>query len=313
MSKSNISCGRTECYEYMRNLEEVYRCELLIHYCFDRMNRKYDMLNKLFRRSYFDWNQTFYHMMLRMLDVGPNRKLYEKLATIVNYNAILHEKCSLKSLEALFIGAAGLLPLYKVGTYAVELDHEAMYLMRKHNITPLDGSEWQLHHVRPQNHPIPRLLQLASFYSKHDFVTNEVMACRTPQDVERLFAIDRIPYWKLQISLNGAQHDLPDRIGCMKAQLLGINIIVPMQLLYSAYTFNDELHDNAITLLEALEPESNIYTRMWAAHGIKARDAAESQALLQISTEYCMHNRCSECLIGQQRGNGRGRLTTTEE
>ena len=40
--------------------------------------------------------------------------------------------------------------------------------------------------------------------------------------------------------------------------------------------------------------------RLWAAAGAAPRNAFESQALLQLATEYCAAERCAECPVGRR-------------
>jgi hypothetical protein len=40
--------------------------------------------------------------------------------------------------------------------------------------------------------------------------------------------------------------------------------------------------------------------RAWQAAGVRPRNAFESQALLQLATEYCAARRCAECPVGRR-------------
>ncbi len=58
--------------------------------------------------------------------------------------------------------------------------------------------------------------------------------------------------------------------------------------------------DSALTLLERLPAEDNRYMRNWRNTGVMIRNAFESQALLQLATEYCPAKRCTECPVGRR-------------
>mgnify|MGYP004445148117 len=60
------------------------------------------------------------------------------------------------------------------------------------------------------------------------------------------------------------------------------------------------MRDSALTLLERLPAEDNRYMRAWQAAGVRPRNAFESQALLQLATEYCAARRCAECPVGRR-------------
>ena len=284
----------------MKDMNALHRCEVMNVFYTDRMIRKYEFIKELYVRANHNWNQTFYYMLFRTMDIGPNRAAYEKLAERVEYNVILHECRRPKSVEALLLGASGLLTIYREDEYIVELKREAYYLLRKHEIEPLRFSDWTLRGVRPQNHPILRLSQLATFFSRHDFVMNDILDCRSAQDVERLFSVESMPYWDTHFIPADLSRNVPKRIGREKSHIFGINIVVPLQYAYGSYVHNDQLRACASSLLESLDAENNRYVREWANHGVKAANAFESQALLQISTEYCNNGRCEECFIGRR-------------
>jgi len=50
--------------------------------------------------------------------------------------------------------------------------------------------------------------------------------------------------------------------------------------------------------LELLPAEHNTITRTWAQLGETIKDAARSQALIQLKTHYCDKHRCTDCQIG---------------
>ena len=73
-----------------------------------------------------------------------------------------------------------------------------------------------------------------------------------------------------------------------------------MQFAYSSYTGNERLYSRALGLLESLPAEKNSIIAQWNSFGPLARTAFDSQALLQLSFEYCRDRRCEECLVGKQ-------------
>ena len=73
-----------------------------------------------------------------------------------------------------------------------------------------------------------------------------------------------------------------------------------MQYAYGDYIDNDKLRNKAISLLEDLPAENNSIIAQWKSYGPLAQTAFDSQALLQLSFEYCRHQRCEECPVGRQ-------------
>ena len=84
------------------------------------------------------------------------------------------------------------------------------------------------------------------------------------------------------------------------ANIIGINLVSVLQFAYGSVTGRETLRDSALTLLERLPAEDNRYMRNWRNTGVMIRNAFESQALLQLATEYCPAKRCTECPVGRR-------------
>ena len=62
----------------------------------------------------------------------------------------------------------------------------------------------------------------------------------------------------------------------------------------------DDLSERAIDILESLPSENNSIIIKWGKLGIKAENAFDSQALLQLKNVYCNQKKCLNCQIGNQ-------------
>jgi hypothetical protein len=89
-------------------------------------------------------------------------------------------------------------------------------------------------------------------------------------------------------------------MGRTKTDLLAINLVAQMQFAYSAYTENEKLRSRALSLLEDLPAEKNSIIAQWNSYGPLARTAFDSQALLQLSFEYCRDRKCENCPVGKR-------------
>jgi hypothetical protein len=52
--------------------------------------------------------------------------------------------------------------------------------------------------------------------------------------------------------------------------------------------------------LQSIKAEQNKITRAWENVGVTAKDAAQSQALLQLFNEYCSTKNCLNCAVGNR-------------
>jgi hypothetical protein len=53
-------------------------------------------------------------------------------------------------------------------------------------------------------------------------------------------------------------------------------------------------------LLLEIPPEKNHIINLWKNAGIHPKNAFESQALLEIFTDFCTNKKCLSCVIGNE-------------
>lgn len=292
--------GEHACGGFLAALDDLQRTELFTALIFDRLQRKMRTVEALRREAADNWNQTFYLLYFRTLGDRRNQEAYLELARRVPYRIVLRERKVPHAIEAMLFGASGLLDLYRNDEYTLNLRRNFEHLAAKYEIRPMEASAWELAEIRPANHPVLRLAQAAEFFAQDDFVMDRTMACRKEEDVRRLFGIEASDYWRTHFIPAAESDPRPKRIGAFKANIIGINLVVVLQFAYGSYTSSERLRDSALSLLESLPAEDNRYMREWSAAGIRPRNAFESQALLQLSTEYCPERRCAACPVGRR-------------
>lgn len=267
----------------------------------ERFERKLNDITTLYEESYKDWNQTCYELLLKMMDIGANKAAYQHLARIIPYRFILKESSTPHAAEALLLGGSGLLSLYPDDDYIVAIKESWNHLANKYGLSPMRVTDWNLVRIRPYNHPVLRLAQLATLLYNKEFLVNRIIACRTPEDVVELFSVEAPEYWNDHFIPAKESVDIPKRLGKEKCHILGINLVVPIQVAYSYNIGKHDLREYAADLLNAIPAENNRYTRVWQSAGVELRNATASQAVIQIVTEYCHKDRCDECPIVNKR------------
>lgn len=285
------------CAKELLGLGGSHRREVMAQLCFDRIAQKQEFLIDKFHTT-DNWNETAYLMLLRSLDIKENRSSYERLAKVLPYRYFAKVGYERRSIEALLLGSAGLLPrlaeVFEGEKEVAELQAIYDYDAHKFALEQMPMSDWQLTGHIGDNHPVIRLLQLASVLSQHEHLLNDILSCRTRSDVEKLFCSSSVPRWSYRFLSEDSRTGAITRT---KAQMLGINVVAQLQIFYSEYTMRSDLDSRGIELLEQLPAESNLFMNRWQKLGIKAENALESQALLQLTKEYCTHLRCDKCLL----------------
>lgn len=294
--------GACACGGFLASQGALHRSQIYNALIFERLQRKIQTLDELYAEADQNWNQTFYLHYFRTLGDQRNQLAFLELARRVPYKNVLRERLAPHAVEAMLLGASGLLQLYCHDTYTLDLGRTFEYLKAKYDICPMEIEAWSLANIRPANHPVLRIVQAAEFFTQDEFVMDRAMACRSEGDVQRLFCIEASEYWRTHHIPGSASDERPKRIGLFKANVIGINLVAVLQFAYASFTGNDRLRDSALTLLEKLASEENHIITRWRNAGIAPRNAFESQALLQLSTRYCDCDepRCAECPVGRR-------------
>ncbi|MDA6840385.1 DUF2851 family protein, partial [Escherichia coli] len=80
------------------------------------------------------------------------QEAFLRLARKVPYKIVLRERLAPHAVEAMLLGASGLLELYRGDAYTLDLRRSFEYLAAKYGIEATDASEWALTEIRPANH-----------------------------------------------------------------------------------------------------------------------------------------------------------------
>lgn len=291
--------GYNMCSSYITEIDVHTRTELFKKLAHERLTRKVGEISAIFDSTLGDWNQTLHVMLFRFIGGTHNRIAAERLASIATAHILMRENSSVQNLEALLLGCSGLLHLYSGDSYVEQLKVEFNHLVAKYNLTPMRAEEWRTSGFYINNHPTLRLAQLAACLHANTINMNSITACCTRRDVQRLFAAEASSYWVNNFAAGIRPEQVSRRIGSFKSDILGINLVAPILIAYAAYTNSDRLALRAYSLLEDIPAENNTYIQQWNSVATITRCAMESQALLQLSKEYCERQRCHECPLAE--------------
>ena len=290
----------SECYVDILKLNSVELNSMTIILLNERFKRKGNDIMQIFESVNQSWNETFYIMFLRMLGGAENKGAMTELGSRVTSYMLQREKQSVVSLEAMLLGGAGLLSEYPADNYTQRLRDEFAHLSSKYSIVSMKAEEWQLNTRYPHNHPTLRLAQVAACIHRSSLSMSRALECRTADDVYELFSGRASDYW-LEHFIAGSHSPVTSRrIGHNKSDMLGINLVAAIMYAYGAYTHSESVTEHMCGLLENISAESNHYTIPWYAAGVEPTNAAQSQALIQLSKEYCTHSRCEECPLSHR-------------
>ena len=129
---------------------------------------------------------------------------------------------------------------------------------------------------------------------------SQLLDCTDVKAVAELYRTSVTPYWETHYAFGSPSQKGEKRLSASSLTLLLINTAIPMLFAYGRHKQNEALCDRAFEFLEQLKAENNHIVRMWSDCGIKAENAGDSQALIQLKNEYCDKKDCLRCRIGYQ-------------
>ena len=248
-----------------------------------------------------DWENTLFVTIARNFGFGLNGDAFETWASSIPMSAVAKHRDNLFQIEAIFFGQAGLLNTDLQDEYYATLQKEYHYLHQKFSLTPISPSAWKFLRLRPQNFPYIRIAQLAMLYHEQRLNLSQLINATNLNEVSNLLITHTSDYWKNHYCFGGqASSPRENRLSKSSIELIVINSIAPTLFAYGKYKSDQHLRDRAFSLWEQIRAENNRITREWAAAGILCENAADSQALIQLTRHYCQPHDCLRCQFGYE-------------
>ena len=188
---------------------------------------------------------------------------------------------------------------------------------------------WKLSYKwpRPSNFPTIRLTQMAQLIHQNGGLFSKIREAKNTAEVKSLFDVKASAYWETHYRFNQrlpqcdsptspqcdsptnpkseavglschGSRKTPKHLGDATADILIINAVVPLLFCYGKLHKDESICETALQFLEETEAESNAIIRHFASCGFAAKNAMQSQALLQLYNMYCKQKRCLECRLG---------------
>jgi len=266
----------------------------------ERLEQKMDSIEKLLTENNQHWEEAFYITLARSFGFGTNSQAFESLAKSLPVSVLAKHKDNLFQLEAFLFGQAGLLITADTDSYAEELHKEYEFLRTKFNLTPIDGSQWKLLRLRPDNFPHVRIAQFAALIHSSSKLFSKIVENPDIHDLKQLFACEPSSFWQNHYIFSTESPLKNKKLGVQSVNSILINSVVPFLFCYASHKNNEELKEKALQILEQIPAERNSVVSNWQNVGITSNSAYDSQALLQLKKHYCDEKKCLRCRIGHK-------------
>ncbi len=264
----------------------------------ERFENKWQTLYKRLEEG-----DSFYQISWELLAKGfgmkVNAEAFTALARKISWKQVLESSAKGPHiLEALFFGAAGLLPPKEEAKgYLQNLLSEWSFLQSKWNIQPMQPIEWRFSRMRPANFPTVRLAQLSSLIHAHP----ECIEKPGTKILWRPFSEwyqthDWVKHFHFKTQSEDKLHFLPSQGFLVH---LEINVFYPLRFSWHRWQGNESYAEDLLDAMEKLPAENNSIVKRFKDLGLELSNAIESQASLQLFNEFCQHKRCLQCSMGQ--------------
>lgn len=286
------------CTSYLSEIPDFIVSNSLDRLTIERIQRKSDDVKHLIEKSHGSWETCCYWMIARYFGGKTNGFTFELLAKTTDQRLLARWKDQPQRIEAILMGQAGMLDGYFEDEYPRLLQQDYESLAKGAHLKPIDGYLWKFFRLRPHSFPTIRISQFANLISRSHNLFSNLLEESDAARLAEFFDVEASHYWTSHYQFDKESAPSSKHIGKAFVETLIINAWVPLLMEYGIQHGQQRYKDQAVAILQQLPPEENNITRKWKAVGIKADNAAQSQALIQLYNEYCTPRRCLECQIG---------------
>ena len=289
------------CCNYIGSMSSFHLNSWMNALLIERLERKANHIQELLTKFENSWEDVFYILLSRNFGFGLNSDSFERLALSLPLKFIQKQGDNLIQIEALLFGQSGMLDNLKIGDeYFGLLRKEYEFLKNKYELKPLESYIFKNMRVRPTAFPQIRLAQLAALLHSSHGLFSKVTGCDDLGRIRLMFHVNASEYWQTHYSFGTATERKSKYLGDASLDILLINTVAPMLFIYGKIIDSERHCERALRFLEELKPERNSITKRFEKLKMPLKNAADSQAMIQLKREYCELRKCLFCRIGHQ-------------
>lgn len=286
------------CQKIIANVDKIVIRSWLESLLVERLENKTEFVNAKLRKTKNNYEQSFYILLARNFGFKLNSDTFEMLANATPFETFAKHKDNLFQIETILFGQSGMLDKDFNDEYPNQLKKEYKYLKHKLSLEAIQSHLWKFLRLRPANFPTIRISQFAYLIKNNDGLLSRVLEAKEIRDIEDIFKLKTSEYWETHYTIDKEVKRTTKTFGNSSLQNIIINTIVPFLFIYGVKKDIFAYKEKALKLLEQLPAEKNRIIEMWEGCGIKAENAFDSQALIELKNEYCVKLRCLDCRIG---------------
>jgi hypothetical protein len=263
----------------------------------ERLTRKSAIVFDFLLGNTDHWEEIFWWMLARNFGLKVNMEAFEAMARSIPLRILARHKSQIHQVEALLMGQAGLLNESFTEDYPLLLQREYKFLQKKYALKPIQVPVF-FHRMRPGNFPTVRLAQLAMLIHNSVHLFSTILEKENVKDINGLFEITANDYWHYHYRFDEPSTYKRKVIGKTMIDKIVINTIVPVVFAYGLHHKEEQYKLKALDWLEHIPAEENNITKGFTALGLTNQTAYESQAYIELKSQYCDPRHCLKCSVG---------------
>ena len=287
------------CENQIQTVDDFTYSNWLERLFIERLERKQKPIEELFQKLNKDWEAVLFCLLAKNFGLNTNGAAFLDLAQNIPFSIVRKEASEVINLEALFLGFCGLLDDEKEDLYYKELQNRFGYMVLKYQLDFKRTVPLQFFKLRPDNFPNIRLSQLAQVFSKNQQLFSNCIQVKSIKELTKIFDVTVSEYWQTRYTFDKVSPKRTKKLSIGFIELVMINTIIPLQFAYFK-SRNEEVQERLMEMLHEIQPERNVIIDKFKGLGLSAKNAFETQSLLQLKNEYCNLKKCLSCGIGIQ-------------
>jgi hypothetical protein len=263
---------------------------------FERMERKSTQLITMLDSKKYHWEDALWWMLARNFGLHVNADAFGEMALSLPFQVIGRHRTQIHQLEALLLGQCKLLNACKEDGYVVMLKKEYAFLKKKYKLEQIEQPVHFLR-MRPACFPSIRLAQLAMVLKNCDSLFATVINSSHVKEVRKMLDVTANDYWHYHFVPGEESPYSPKRLGLSMINNILVNTIVVMLFSYGRYHREPSFENKAMKWISDISSEQNNIISKFKKLGVKVKNAADSQSLIELKAQYCDSRRCLDCAI----------------
>lgn len=271
--KNRIQHETIEQFQKFMNQENVIKCKNTLHSispihmfmqiercAIERFERKVKNYEIELEKLNYNWDKLLYESMAKYIGSPVNKENMSYLTKGININLLR------KNNFAPFLLQCSTLK-----------NQETNYLEYKYQLkNKLSPISWNYSKMYPSSFPEKRIHQLNEIWKSSPYLFQSLLSSK---DIHQL------------LKAKG--------LGESSINRMLINAILPIISLYLKL-HKGSLYQYFIEKISQLKAEDNRIIRRWKKLGIEAKNALDSQGLIELHEMYCKNGQCFNCKVGNQ-------------